>query len=366
MKRYIPAEEKNIRILGRTKVATPLPLFWTAAGVEFWTNGNELAFEFESDYSIYQEWIRVEVNDYSLIRMPLEKGVSIVKVFSGFASEEPKHIRLYKEVQAMDADNSAKLLLNAVLTDGELLPLQQNEYKLEVIGDSITSGEGLAGSQDTFAWNSFIFSTDGHYAVKLAKQLKAELSIVSQSGWGTYCAWDNRPGGAMPKVYDRICGPISNTVNKAYGCDEKYDFEKNAADIVVINLGTNDDGAFHSPAYTDEAGNVYEQKLMPDGSYEKESIDRTKKAMYDFLVEVRSKNPNALIVWTYGMIGNPMEPTIKEVVAKYVSDVRDKKAFYCPVPNTEGEAVGANGHPGRSSHANAAKVLAEFIKEHIK
>ena len=101
MNTYFPLEEKNIKIHGRTVERSPLALFWTGSGIELVTDASELHFELESGFDIYEQWIRIEVNGYSSVRMPLGKGVSDICVFRGMEKRSMKHVRLFKEVQPM-------------------------------------------------------------------------------------------------------------------------------------------------------------------------------------------------------------------------------------------------------------------------
>lgn len=60
--------------MGRTKHTVPLPLFWTASGLEIRTDSSELWFDVESDYEFCEEWIRIEVDGFCMQRMMVPKG----------------------------------------------------------------------------------------------------------------------------------------------------------------------------------------------------------------------------------------------------------------------------------------------------
>ena len=51
----------EIRIMGRTIPGERIPLFWTASGIETIFEGNDLFLEYESEYAVYEDWIRVEM-----------------------------------------------------------------------------------------------------------------------------------------------------------------------------------------------------------------------------------------------------------------------------------------------------------------
>ncbi len=360
---YIPAEEENIKIIGRTRCYNPLPLFWTGSGVKLTVDGSELYFDFESDYDIHDLWIRIEVNGYSMLRTSLPKGRSSVCAFHGLNSNELKTVRLIKEVQPMRIDRANCLKLLAVRTDGRLHPVKEGSCKIEFIGDSITSGEGMAGSRDMHVWTSMIFSTLGHYAFEVERALDAEIRILSQSGWGVCSSWDNDPKRTLPPYYEQVCGVLSGDANERLGAYERHDFDSWKPDYIVVNLGSNDGFAFDNKAWIDEEGKVWQQKRNADGSLEKESTDRFEKAVYEFLVKLRRCNPDSRIIWVYGMIGRIMQPFIENAIGAYIAETGDNRVSFLLLPDLREEWIGANNHPNALSHKAAAETIIEVIKE---
>lgn len=359
---YIPMEEENIRILGRAKAANPLPLFWTGSGVGLAVDGSELYFDFDTDYDIHDQWIRIEINGYPMLRTSLPKGRSTVCAFHGLIPEEIKTVKLIKEVQPMRIDRANSLELLAVRTDGRLYPMKEKSCKIEFIGDSITSGEGMAGTTDMHVWTSMIFSTLGHYAFEVGNALDAEVRILSQSGWGVCSSWDNDPKRAMPLYYEQVCGVLLGEKNERLGAYETYDFNSWKPDYIVVNLGSNDGYAFDNKAWVDENGVVYQQKRNADGSLEKESTDRFERAVYDFIVKLRKCNPDSRIIWAYGMLGRIMQPYIENAVSRYLADTGDKKVSFLLLPDLEDGWIGANNHPNALSHGAAAGTIIDAIK----
>ena len=361
---YQPLEEKNIHIYGRTVKKNPLPLFWTASGIEFETDASCVYLDLETDYSIYEQWIRVEVNGYSMIRMPLPKGRSKIQVFQGMQKDSRKRVRVYKEVQAMSADNQTHLLIHSVICDGALYSLPEKKCRLEFIGDSITSGEGLAGNDEIHDWVSMIFSTKNNYAVQTASRLQADYRILSQSGWGAYSSWENDPQKAMPLYYEQVCSVVNGETNKNLGAYEENDFIACQPDVTIVNLGCNDASAFENLPWTDEkTGITYAQKKNPDGTYEKASIQRFQHAVYEFLKKIRKCNPDTYILWAYGMIGRPLQPFIEAALADFKNDYQDEKSAFLLLPDLQPDWIGANYHPGTPSHTAAADVLTEKITQ---
>jgi len=360
--KYIPSEDENIVIHGRTCRTVPLPLLWTGSGIELNTDGTELYFEIETDYSIYEQWIRILINNYTMIRMPLPKGISMVCAFRGTKSDSIKNVRLIKEVQPMQYDPASFLKIHSVQCNGKLYPVKKRKYKIEFVGDSITSGEGLAGPRDLIEWIPMVFSTEGNYAVQVAEVLDADYRIISQSGWGVYAGWNNDPNKALPKHYTKICSVLSDENNKRLGTCQDYDFSEWKANAVVVNLGSNDMFAFNKPEWIEPGtGKVYKLRLEADGSYNAEDTEKIHHAVYEFIKLIRKCNKDAYILWTFGMMGRGLQPYIEDAVSAFIRDTNDHKVSFALLLDIKDEWIGANNHPNAQSHAAAARVIAEKL-----
>ena len=69
-------------------------------------------------------------------------GESEICLFRGLTPGVARHVRVLKDVQAMPDEPDHFLQITALGgRDGEFLPLPAPAYRLEFIGDSITSGE---------------------------------------------------------------------------------------------------------------------------------------------------------------------------------------------------------------------------------
>ncbi len=357
MNTFLPTNPK-IHIYGRTLHKSPLPLFWTASGIEFVTDASSCYLDVECDYDAMEQWIRIEVEEYTMIRMPLERGRHRICVFHDLVPGCRRKVNFWKEVQPMGGDEKACLLIHGVDLDGELLDLPEKKYRLEFVGDSITSGEGLAGSPTMGDdWAPIIFTTKDHYALTCARALNADFHIVSQCGWGVCTGWDNNPACAIPPHYGEVCSVLKGEKNKALGAMEENDFSWQP-DAVMVNLGTNDCGAFTTPPFVDPVtGKEYKLKKLVDDSYEPESLMHFENCLYDFLVKLRDKNPKARILWLYGMIGNDLSGPILETIGRYKAEHKDEEVYYLELQNLIPEWEGAHHHPGPIHHKKAADVV---------
>jgi len=349
--------DSNITIHGRTLLTEPLPLFWTASGVEFYTDASILAFDFETNFETREPWIRVEVDGASVLRMPLSKGTQRIFIWREMFSRTKHHVRLFKETQPMQRDPLSLLCLCSIVCNGNIYPVSPRPYRLEFIGDSISSGEGLAGSPLTKDGVSMVFSTYKHYALQTANALNADFRILSQSGWGLLAGWDNDRDKTMPPHYDKICSLIPGDKAASLGAQSMHDFSSWKPDIIIIHLGYNDGFALNEPAFSDGFQLIKTVYGLPDAHTSSLFI----QTGVSFLRCLRQKNPSAQLVWTYGMFGNNMEGCIQETIKQYQKVFGDT-VLYVPLPDTPPSQIASNNHPGPKSHTIVADCLTSALQ----
>ena len=336
-------DNENIHILGRTTQGEnkQCHLFWTASGVEFIFQGTAVGAEFTADYAMYAPWISIFLDGVCLIRMPLNRGKQKIMFFENMAEDTVHRIRILKEVQAMHDDEEHALSIDGILLNGVLKQSPRYRYRLEFVGDSITSAEGAIGAQKEMDWISAFFCPKNSYPVMVADEMQADFRIVSQSGWGVYKSWDGYEECAIPRFYSKVCGLLLGEANKNKGALNSYDFKEWQPDAVIINLGTNDDNCC------------------------KDENERKKVtlAVENFLKEVRSDNPEAQLVWAYGMLGDSMESPIQMGIVQYQKESHDSRVHFLPLVNTTEKTKGARMHPGELSHRQAKETICALLQE---
>lgn len=226
------------------------------------------------------------------------------------------------------------IYLNSVSINGEIYnPPSLNDLYIEFIGDSITTGYGnlypdmTEGEKDTNAASNVYQDGTKTYAYLTAAKLGADYSIVAQQGIGAVCGYYPH---TMLETYEDTC----------YQCGhkQKWDFERKA-DVVVINLGTND------------------RTMVAAG---KTTLAEIQNGFTSFCLLVREKYPAAKIIWAYGMMDQSAEPQIK---AALTAAGGEAAGFYYVSLISDGS--GGNGHPSANAHEANAEILTDAIKKVI-
>ena len=338
LKDYKIREIPYLRVLGRTNGSLePVTLVWTAAGIEMNIKATEAWVTVRSDYELFEPWADVIVDGAISQRLMVNKGEQKICLFRNMEGDKIRNVKLLRDTPAFPTDEKTLFQILGVQTDGEFCPLEEPKMRLEVIGDSITSGEGGSGAGGEMTWNSFCFNCVDNYAYMAAKELDAIYHCVSQSGWGVLCSWEGDEKQAIPPYYEQVCGLLNGERNKELGAFEKWDFQKFQPDVIVVNLGTNDGSGTND-------------------------MEKVGKAVEDFLKKLRDYNPESYILWCYGMLGNGIQPTLENAIRNYKTKSGDERVEFVELPDTlEGE-YGSRQHPGQKSHEKTAKVLVEKIR----
>lgn len=374
MKSYKISEIENKHILGRTvpiEKDNHLVLFWAASGIELTVKSSEVYILISSDYDRNEPWISIYINGRSISRFMVEKGEKKwVCIAKNMNMENENTITIYKDTQAMPDDNLHSLFIYEVKLSegGTFCPPKKKDMKIEFVGDSITSGEGLAGGPDDWDWIPQLFVGSLTYASQTARMLNADYSVVSQSGWGICWGWDGNRNNRLPPFYEQVCGVSRSDYQKSIGSQDAYDF-KGGADYVVVNLGTNDNGAFYQPPWREsEFGDKYKLSLNEDGTVCEKDSNYIINAVKDFLKIIRKNNPKAIIIWCWGMVKLELvPPLIQYGVEEYMFESGDKKVYTLELDSMEevektDDEKGSRAHPGFKTHKLAANKLCNFIK----
>ena len=352
---------KKMRVLGRNLPGGicedgAVRLFWAGDALELCVKATEVWAHISCNYDYHEIWLAVEVNGYQTARFVAPKKPTLICIARNLNPEKQNLISIIKDTQPMPGDNKHELKIDSVSLneDGSFCDLKPRRFKIEFIGDSITSGEGLAGNPDEMDWITQWFCGSKTYAVQTAKLLNADWSCMSQCGWGISWGWDGDVTSSIPFYYDQICGLLRGSNQTDSGTCNEFKFGSGSK-YVVINLGTNDNTGFK--CYDDGKG--------ANGKAGITIISDVKR----FLKEIRRFNPDAKIIWTYGMIPIDIVPSlIKQGIDEYKKQNNDINVYMIELEGMDvlekkEEDKGSRGHPGPLTHKRAALRLAEFIKK---
>ena len=319
---------RHYRVLGRTDgTVDPLNLFWTGSALQLRLRATELWVILDSSYMIFENWVDVMVNGALIQRFMVPRGRSEICLFRGMDSNAVRDVRIVRDTQAMHLDPRNSLAICGLITDGVFEDVPEPALKLEFIGDSLTSGEGLTGASDYLEWNSGCFSAVHTYGYLVSERLGAEYSILSQSGWGVCFSFEGFRKEAMPLYYDQVCGVLRGERNRKKGAFDEWDFASWRPDAVIINLGTNDEMAIETV----------------DGCTEQEF----EEAVLRFLEKLRQRNPQSYLLWCYGMLGHGLEEPIKRAFRRFRKTTGDVNNDYLFLDPAAEEDFGGRDHPGK-------------------
>ena len=353
VKSYIPNSE-NVKTLGRThELEDCLWLAYSGSGAEFEFNGTKAEITVGGDVNAEKEnnednqtRIAVYVNGERVIDDMINAAEEKYTVFE---SDTPQDVTV-KIVKLSETAMSTCGIKNITVDSAEgIKPTAAKEHFIEFIGDSITCGYGV---DDEVKENHFSTKTEDvtkAYAYKTAEALNADYSMVSISGYGIISGYSNdgktkSPSQIVPKYYTKH-GFSYGAYGSHIAASTKWDFTGYTPDLIVINLGTNDD------SYT-QNDTVKQEEYCT--------------ACVEFLKKIRENNPDAKILCTLGIMGDRLYPYVEKAAADYTAQTGDTNIstmkFDVQSPD---DGYAADWHPTEATHTKASAKLVEKIKEYM-
>ena len=339
------ADENNIRIIGRTVYRDGVRwLGYSLTGAEFDFCGTSLSAELTTDWvndeswkHIFQPYLAVLVNGKLSKRFAVNEGTAEYELYRSEKAEKVR-IRLVK----LSENAFSKVGLSALLADGEITPTKPLlERRIEFIGDSITCAFGIEGKS---ASEGFATATENpliNYASLTAEELGAEYNLTSWTSIGVYSnsVKDDRAepdnGWTMPVIYDYTDkGTDGNLGNEP----EKWDHSRFAPQLIVVNLGTNDN---------DFTRGIPERTAAFEECYR------------EFIAHIREKNPQAHIICALGAMGQELCPQIENAVKALGDEKITSLRFDVQL---EEDGNGCEMHPNAVTHRKMADKLIAEIK----
>lgn len=304
---------------------------WSGSGFSVRFQGSGLAAEFYSNAPDAKNmaYLKIYVDGQEQEDVRLDTDVQTVMLAENL---DPTAEHIVEVRKRTNARSSTAGLSRLVLMDGKVLePEKPKERLIEFVGDSLTVGYMAAKDGKTAtAWSTMTEDVTGTYCPQVAKAFDAEYQVVAISGRGVV----RNNGGDAKIVFPEIYKMLDIYNNP----DKEYDFATQP-DVIVINLGSNDESASN-------------KDLSPK---------TFQKGMKAFLEQVRASNPNAQILCAYGMVRTGLSKNIEQAVNE-LRDAGDQNIHYLQLAKCQKWELNLN-HTVRSAYEPHGEAIIEKIKE---
>ena len=342
----IPLDKTNVKLLGRALVRDDiLRLTLSGTGCEFTFTGCKLALTVGVDSDCFNDGRRCNMPRIAILcdgRIIVKKLIEQRSERFDIVSSETPVTKTIRIVKLSECAFSHAEVSPAESDDGAVIaPTDEKPLKIEFIGDSITCGYGVDDSNLQSEFSCEAENAMKSYAYIAADLLGADYSLFSYSGYGIISGYSGdgvRNTRELLPPYYESCGFSYSSVNGTKLKDIPWDFSAFVPDIIVLNLGTNDNSfcAFHNEAYRE-----FEDSYLA------------------FLKVVRRCNPNAHIICSLGIMLTEPLPYIENAV-KRLGDSNVSVFRYTMQNGLLG--FGSNWHPSEDTQRRAGEELAEYIK----
>ncbi len=344
------ATAENVKLLGRTYFnEDKLYCALSGSGAEFSFTGTKCTVNVNGDSNAMnasaadnQARVGIYVNGERVIDDMVD---NLRESYDVFESDTPQDVTV-SIVKLSESPMSTISIGDIKVTGSVIKPTPDKDIFIEFVGDSITCGYG---ADDPVKENHFSTKTEDvtkAYAYKTAQALDADYSMVSFSGYGIISGYTNNDkkvsNQTVPQYYTKL--GFSWSPNGSFvPANIDWDFSGRQPDVVVVNLGTNDD------SYTKTESERQEE-------YAAEYVN--------FIKTIREKNPDAKILCTLGVMGDRLFEYVQKAADDYTAETGDKNVYTMKFDvQSPDDGYSADWHPSITTHDKAAAKLSEEIKK---
>jgi len=340
----IPATDTTVKLIGRTLLKDNAEwLVQSGSAAECTVTGTEASVTIVGDGCVYSDAkyrprYAVYLDDELLTDVVMDEPKQTVPLFQGSVQRTAK----VKVIHLSEANNGAIGVESFTVKSGAKQPVKPTAKKdltIEFIGDSITCAYGVEANSQYVNFETGTENFTMSYAYLTAQMLDADYSAVSYSGHGIVSGYSNDGAANL----DSLVPPVYEFVGKPSDYQTEWDFSANPSDVIVLNLGTNDDS--YATKALETRGKEYQEGYVK------------------FLKQIRAKNPDSAIICTLGIMGcEELYPYIEAAV----SEVNDPKiSCYQSPTQKSADGYGADWHPSPKTHQLNAYLLADKICDAI-
>ncbi|AIQ45816.1 GDSL family lipase [Paenibacillus sp. FSL R7-0273] len=343
------ATEDNVKLIGRTHYYKEVRwLALSGSGVEFTFYGRKAEITLQADAIALTgnnlARIAICVNGVRVIDDQLNQPVVTYTVFESDTEQEVTVSVIKLSEAAMSTAGIQAITVDAA--EG-IKPAPAGIHSIEFIGDSITCGYGVDDEDGTHSFSTATEDVTKAYAYLTAQRLQVDYSMVSYSGYGIITGYTENDQKLLthllPDYYEKVGKSEGRFADAFLPQELPWDFNRLVPDLIVINLGTNDD------SYTkDDPGRQAEYAREYTG----------------FLRTVRRCNPHAKILCTLGIMGDRLYPYVEQAVSRYSAESGDTNLSTMKFEVQQAaDGYASDSHPSGVTHHKAADKLAAHILE---
>lgn len=286
----------EVRYYGRTYIDGPVAWFnWSGSGfsVSFTGSGLSAMIHSNAPGGDNTAYLNVYVDGVETGQLQLIGQKQEFSLASGLDPSVEHTVKVIKRTNARSSTAGVSVIR---LDDGKkLAPEPEAGRLIEFVGDSLTVGYAAAAMPGvTEAWSTKTEDVTRTYIPAVAEAFGADYSVIAISGRGVVSNYGGEPNRLLPDLY-----PLTDDYNWP---GAKWNFERKA-DVIVINAGTND--------ATASVGTV-----------------EMKAGCVAFIKEIRELNPDAEIIWTYGLTTTSLMKPIKDAVEEIRAGGDTKVSFF--------------------------------------
>lgn len=264
-------------------------------------------------------------------RVDLTMGVQTV-VLADKLKPGPHSVKVFKKTEG----NVGVLRFVGATADGAVTPVTPPTRQLLVIGDSISTGYGIEGADQSCRGSTDNENQYLTFGAVAGRRFGADVTTLAVTGRGLSRNYDGSSKDTIPKVMDRAISTEAMTAGRAVA-PEHYD-------AIVINLGTAD----------------------YDGGNRPSDFVKEYQAL---LVKLRNAYPDAYI---YASIGPLLPEDARRAAAsdidaaltarKAAGDNKLSFIYFDAIPN----GFGCDWHPNAKAQAAMADQLSIYLQRDLK
>ena len=330
--------DKNVMAVGRFPQEEKGLLCWTGSSLVIHARLREWSAVIEADWAENTPYMGILADGVPVARFALGKGKNRYTLLTGMDETAEHELTLFRDTQPMSGEDKLLVRVCGMTVAGELLPVREKPL-IEVIGDSLTTGEGTVGPRNGMEWRSIWISGMNSWAQAMCHELDARGEWVSQSGWGIYTGWDNDPSSVLSRIYE------SAAAHSPYA-GVRHDFDGHPVQAVVINLGTNDSNAL---------------KSLPEEN-RPERMEQIKEAAVSLLKQVHRCRPGTPVLFAYGMCGHDLTECLRSAVQQD-AETAGSMTDFMELPDCSEDELGSRWHPGAAFQRRCGRLIADKLRQ---